>query len=131
MSPIFQGHNLKAPSPRQPSWIDPTHAPLFLPLLNSPVLAYTECLGSFPDCFMDNSNIGFYLLSAYYAPGAVLKAKISVNPHKATREAGKVKFREAVPELGWDGWVRSDPRAQLPLYLTLSYFFCIPSTRNF
>lgn len=104
--------------------------PLFLTVLNSPVLANTGCLGSFPNCFMGNNNNSFYLRRAYYLPGAVLNAMMSVNPHKSMREAGKVKFREAVAELGWDRWVRSDPRAQLPLYLTLSYFFCISSTRN-
>lgn len=56
---------------------------------------------------------------------------LSVNPHESMREAGKGKFGEAVTDLGWDSWVRSDPRAQLPLYMTVSYFFCISSTRNF
>lgn len=56
----FSRASLKAPSPRQSSWIDPTHAPLFLPVLNSPVFAYTGCLGSFSNCFMDNNNNSIY-----------------------------------------------------------------------
>lgn len=90
----FSKASLKAASPRKPSRIVPAHAPLFLPVLNSPVLDYTGWLGSFPNCFMTMTTTSFCLLSAYYAPSVVLKAILSVNPNNCMIEVGKLKFRE-------------------------------------
>lgn len=87
--------NLKGTSSRKPSWIAPAHAPLFLTVLSSPVLDDTGCLGSFPNCFMDNNNNSFCLLSAYCIPGAALKVSMPVNLHNSSmREVEKWKFRE-------------------------------------
>lgn len=69
--------NLKGTSSRKLSWIAPAHAPLFLTVLSSPVLDDTGCLGSFPNCFMDNNNNSSCLLSAYCIPGDVLKATLT------------------------------------------------------
>lgn len=83
--------NLKSTSPRRPLWVAPCSRPSLIACAD-----YTGCLGSFPKFFIDNSNNSFCLLSAYYIPGAVLKAIILVNTHNASvTEVRKWKFREA------------------------------------
>lgn len=45
--------------PWKPSWIAPAQSCRFLPVLNSLALDYTGCLGSSPNCLMEDNNNSF------------------------------------------------------------------------